>query len=472
MERLSGLDAAFLAFETPSAHMQVMAVAVLDPATVPDPAQREPAAFFERVHTLLESRLHLVPPLRHRLVEVPFGLHVPMWIEDPDFDLSFHLRRAALPRPGGPQELAGFVADVASRPLDRSHPLWESYVVEGLEHGYVAYVAKLHHSLIDGAAGVEILTALFDLAPDAPLESVEPEGEEWTPDRVPSDLEMLGRATAAIGQRPLHFMQAAANLVPGLWRAVRRARADSLDVALPLTAPRLSMNRTISARRVVAFSSVSLAEVKSVRRALGLTVNDVVLAIATGALRTYLERRGELPDKPLIASVPTSVRVENDQGFGNRVSSMFAALPVEITDPVERAKSVARFMSGAKQVHEDVGGSTLHDWAQTAAPIVFSRAMKMYTNLHVGERFRPVINLVISNVPGPPFPLYFAGARLMAIHPLGPIFDDCGLNLTVMSYEDHIDFGFIACRELVRDVGALAAAIPDALTELVKASVG
>jgi len=472
MERLSGLDAAFLALETPAAHMQVLAVAVLDPATVPGPIPCDAATFFERVHTLMESRLHLVPPLRHRLVEVPFGLHAPMWIEDPDFDLTFHLRRAALPRPGGPQELAAFVGDVASRPVDRQHPLWESYVVEGLEHGYVAYVAKLHHSLIDGAAGVEILTALFDVSPDAPLEPAEPEPEEWQPDRVPSDLEMLGRATVAIGQRPVRFMQAASNLLPGLWRAVRRARADALDVALPLTAPRLSMNRSITSRRVVAFSSVSLADVKTVRRALGLTINDVVLTIATGALRTYLERRGELPDKPLIASVPTSVRAGDDKDFGNRVSSMFAALPVELSDPIQRAKAVARFMSGAKQVHEDVGGSTLHDWAQTAAPAVFSRAMKMYTNLHVGERFRPVINLIVSNVPGPSFPLYFAGARLVAIHPLGPIFDDCGLNLTVMSYEDHIDFGFIACRELVRDVNALAAAIPDALTELLKASVG
>ena len=330
----------------------------------------------------------------------------------------------------------------------------------------------MHHSLIDGAAGVEIITALFDTAADAALEPAEPEVEEWQPDRVPGDVEMLGRAAMAIGQRPMNFMRAASNLVPGLWRAIRRTKADSLDVAMPLTAPRLSMNRTITARRVVAFSSVSLSDVKAVKRALGLTVNDVVLAIATGALRTYLERRGELPDKPLVASVPTSVRAEDDREFTNRVSSMFAALPVEIADPIQRVKAVARFMSGAKQVHEDVGGSTLHDWAQTAAPIVFSRAMRFYSRLHVGERLRPVINLIVSNVPGPPFSLYFAGARLVSIHPLGPIFDDCGLNLTVISYEDHIDFGFIGCRELVRDVGALAAAVPDALTELMKASVG
>ncbi len=230
------------------------------------------------------------------------------------------------------------------------------------------------------------------------------------------------------------------------------------------------MNRTITPRRQVAFASVALADVKAVKNALGLTVNDVVLAVTTGALRTYLERREELPERPLVAAIPTSVRTPGDPAFGNKVSSMFAALPVDVVDPIERARAVARSMTGAKEVHAEVGGSTLQDWAEAAAPALFSRGMRFYSRLRIGERVRPVINLVVSNVPGPPFPLYFAGARLVAMHPLGPIFDDCGLNLTVMSYLDHVDFGFIGCRELAPDLDELAANVPDALTELMKAA--
>ena len=463
MQRLTGLDAAFLALETPAAHMHVLGVAIVDPATAPD------GPFHARVRALLEARLSLVQPLRHRLVEVPFGLHIPVWIEDPDFDLDYHLRRAALPAPGGAHELAAFVADVAGRPLDRRHPLWEAYVVEGLERGHQAFITKMHHSLIDGAAGVEMIAALFDLDADAPLAPAQV-ADDWRPERVPGELEMIGRAVLEIAQRPAKMVRAVSNLLPGVVRFARRARNEALEVALPLTAPRLTMNRTISPRRIVAFSSVPLADVKAVKNALGVTVNDVVLGVTTGALRSYLSTRNELPYKPLVASVPTSVRVGDDPRFGNRVSSMFAALPVENDDPVACVRAVARSMTGAKHMHEEIGGSTLEDWAEVAAPALFSRAMRFYTRLRVGERIRPVINLIVSNVPGPPWPLYLAGARLVALHPLGPIFDDCGLNVTVISYLDHVDFGFLASRELVPDVDDLAAAVPQALADLMKAA--
>jgi WS/DGAT/MGAT family acyltransferase len=470
MQHLTGLDAAFLALETPAAHMQVMAIAVLDPSTVPGSAgEEEPGGYYERVRALFEARLHLVPPFRRRVVEVPFGVFVPSWADDPDFDLDYHLRRAALPAPGGPKELAAFAADVASRPLDRSRPLWEAYVVEGLEHGHIAFVCKLHHSMIDGVAGVAILAALFDLEVDAPLEPTAPAGV-WQPARLPGDAEMLGRAVVEMAQRPMKFVRAVTNFVPGLVRAIRRAYDEELDVALPLTSPRLSMNRSITPHRLIALSSLPLADVKAVKNALGVTVNDVVLAVTAGALRNYLAGRDELPDKALVAAIPTSVRAATDEQFGNKVSSMFAGLPVELPDPIDRVHAVARSMSGAKGVHEEVGGSTLQDWAETAAPVLFSRAMRFYTRLRLGERIRPVINVIMSNVPGPPWPLYLAGARMVAIHPMGPIFDDCGLNITVISYLDNVDFGFLACRELVPDIDELAAFIPDALTELKKAA--
>jgi diacylglycerol O-acyltransferase / wax synthase len=441
--------------------MHLLGVAVLDPSTAPERFS------FERARALFEARLHLVPPFRRRAVEVPFGLHNPIWIEDPDFDLDYHLRRAALPAPGGPNELAAFVADVASRQLDRRRPLWEAFIVEGLEHGHYALVAKLHHSIVDGLAGVEVIAALFDLVADAPLEPDEPP-DEWHPDAVPSDVEMLGFAAGAIIKVPRVAVRAIGRFGRGVMRAVRAPR-DNVHVTLPLTAPRLSMNRLITPHRVVAFSSVALDDVKAVKTALGVTVNDVVLAATSGALRAYLQRRGELPDHALVAAIPTSVRSDVER-FGNKLSSMFASLPVELGDPIERVEDVARSMAGAKQIHEYIGGSTLEEMAELAAPALFSRALRIYQRLRVGERLRPIINLIVSNVPGPPFPLYFAGAQLVALHPLGPVFDDCGLNLTVMSYLDHVDFGFLACRELVPDVDELAANVPQALAELVKAA--
>ncbi|HEX5095090.1 MAG TPA: wax ester/triacylglycerol synthase family O-acyltransferase [Acidimicrobiia bacterium] len=463
MQRLTGLDAAFLALETPSAHMHVMGVAIVDPTTAPR------GFSYERVREVMASRLDLVGPLRRRVIEVPLGLHNPVWIEDPDFDLDFHLRRAALPAPGGEAELAAFVADVAGRELTRDRPLWEAWVVEGLEHGYYAFVAKLHHSLIDGASGVEILAALFDMEP-APEPRVADIVEEWHPDHIPSDFELLAYAVLSFAQRPLYFVKAANNLGRGLMSAVQRAREESLDVALPLTAPRLSMNRTITPHRKVAFASVPLADIKAAKNALGVTVNDIVLAIASGALRNYLQQREELPDRSLVAAIPTSIRAEGEREYGNRVSAMFAALPVELDDAIDRVHAVQRSTAGAKGVHEQIGSTTLQEWAEVAAPAVFSRAMRLYTRLRIGERVAPVINAVVSNVPGPPFPLYLAGARLVALHPLGPIFDDCGLNLTVISYLDHVDFGFIACRELIPDLEELAAAVPEALAEIVKAA--
>jgi diacylglycerol O-acyltransferase / wax synthase len=463
MQRLTGLDAAFLSLETPTAHMHVLGVAVVDPTT-------SPRGFsYDTVRELIESRLHLIPPFRRRLVEVPMGLHAPLWIEDPDFDLDYHLRRAALPSPGGEAELGAFVADVAGRPLDRRHPLWEIWIVEGLERGYYAFVAKIHHSLIDGVSGVEILSSLFDLEPE-PAPRVADIAPDWEPEHVPTDIELLSHAALSFAQRPVQFVRAANSLGRSVVRGVQRARERALDVPLPLTAPKLSMNRSITPHRKVAFASVPLVEIKEVKNALGVTVNDVVLAVTTGAMRNYLLHRGELPDRSLVAAVPTNIRAEGERELGNRVSTMFASLPVELEDPLNRIETIERSTAGWKQVHEVVDNATLEDWAGVAAPAVFSRAMRLYGRLRIGERVRPAINMIVSNVPGPSFPLYLAGARLVSLHPLGPILDDCGLNLTVMSYLDHVDFGFIACRELVSDVDELAAAVPDALREIQKAS--
>lgn len=463
MQRLSGLDAAFLAAETPSMHMHVMGIVVVDPSTAPD------GFSFETLRDFLATRLDLIPPFRRRLVPVPFDLDAPVWVEDPDFDIDFHMRRAAVPSPGGARELAEFAADIASRPLDRAKPLWEMHVIEGLEHGYAAVVSKIHHSAIDGMAGVGILGAMFDLDPES--DGVRDYTPEWQPDRIPSDAELIAGIAVSMLRQPVRFVRAISNLANGVTRAVRRIRDESLHVTMPLTAPRLSMNRSITPHRKVAFASVSLDDIKAVKNALDVKVNDVVLAVTAGALRTYLDNRGELPDRPLVATVPTSVRSDdNKDDMGNRVSALFTSLPVEIADPVERVLEVRRSSVSAKHFHEEVGGATLQEWTEIAAPAFFQRAVRLYSNLHLADHHRPIHNLVVSNVPGPPFPLYIAGARLVSIHPMGPVFDGAGLNVTVISYLDHVDFGFLACSELVPDVDDLAAAVPEALAELVKAA--
>jgi WS/DGAT/MGAT family acyltransferase len=463
VQRLSGLDAAFLAIETPSAHMHVMSTAILDPSTAP-------ATFdIDRVRDLLRERMHLLPPFRRRLVTVPFDLHNPLWVEDPNFDIDYHVRRTALPSPGGPRELATLTAEIAGRPLDRSRPLWELWYVEGLEHGRVGIISKVHHSAIDGMSGVELIANLYDFEADpAPRpEVVAP--SDWHPDHVPSDPELIAHAVASLARQPLLMARAMRRLVRSATRLVQRARDETTNLTVPLTAPRLAMNGTITPHRKVAFSSVALSDVKIIKDAFGVKVNDVILAVTAGALRTYLTQRNELPDRPLVATIPTSVRTADQKSeMGNRVSAMFAGLPVEIEDPVERLLSVHRSTVGAKQMHEDIGGNTLQEWADLASPALFSRAMRVYSSLRLADRHRPIHNLVISNVPGPPFPLYFAGARLVAIYPMGPIFDGAALNLTVMSYLDHVDFGFLVCRELVPDVDDLAAAVPDALGDLLK----
>ncbi|MFM8971412.1 MAG: wax ester/triacylglycerol synthase domain-containing protein, partial [Actinomycetota bacterium] len=278
MERLSGLDAAFLALETPADHMHVMAVAVLDPRTSPGGFT---AATVKR---LVEERLPNIPAFRRRIVEVPFNLHHPLWVEDPDFDLDYHVRQMAVIAPGGTRELAALVGDIASWPLDRTRPLWQLWVVEGLDDGNVGLIAKVHHSAIDGAAGVDVLAQLVDLEPVQPAVDRD-DLEPWRPDRVPSDIEMIVGSMVSIAKRPVQMARAGLHLTRGLVRLGQRAREGSMSGgAAPFTAPRLTWNGSITPHRKVAFATISLADVKEVKAAFGVIVNDVVLAMVAGAL--------------------------------------------------------------------------------------------------------------------------------------------------------------------------------------------
>jgi len=461
MERLTGLDAAFLALETPSAHMHVMATMVLDPSDV------QGGFGADTVKRLIAQRLPLLPPFRRRLVPVPFGLHNPLWVEDPGFDVDYHVRRAALPAPGGPHELAALTAEIAGRPLDRSRPLWEMSVVEGLEHGHVALIAKLHHAAIDGALGVELMAHLFDLD-SIPVSDEDPPEREH--ERVPSDVEMVLGAASSFVRRPILFARAARNAIRSGVRVVQRLRAEPVQAGVPLTAPKTRLNGATTPHRRVAFASVPLADVKTVKNAFGATFNDVVVAATSGALRTYLASRGGVPSRPLVAAIPASVRTEDERGaMGNRVVDLDGERGEHGRDPVERLRRAHEVMRGAKAVHEDIGGQTLSDWAAVAAPAIFTRGMRVYERLLQG-RHPPIMNVVLSNVPGPTFPLYCAGARLVGMFPMGPVMSGTGLNITVISYLDTVEVGIMACREIVPDVWAIADGFSQALGELVKAA--
>ncbi len=460
MERLSGLDATFLYMETPSLHMHVSMAAVFDPATVVG------GYSFEKVRALVDERLRAVPIFRRRLSEVPFRLGHPYWVDDPHFDLDYHLRRAAVPAPGGLKELSTFVGDVCGRPLDRSRPLWEMYLVEGLEGGRIALVTKIHHATIDGVSGAELLAELFDLEPSPPPRELPPPARADT--HIPSDTQLLAQALAARLTRPLDVTRLA-------WRTgravldVRRIRQSGGTgrAALPMTAPRTSMNGAITPHRLVAFSSISLDDIKRLKNATSTTVNDVVLAVCTGALRRYLWERKELPDSPLVAAVPVSVTPPPGAPAGsNRVSAMFVALPTQLADPLDQLEAIREGTRGAKEEFHALGADVLMNWAEHATPNVFSAAARAYSRLKLADRLRPIHNLVISNVPGPDFPLYFGGAELVAGFPLGPITDGAGLNITVMSYRGVMNWGFIACTETVPGVWDIARYVPEALGHL------
>jgi WS/DGAT/MGAT family acyltransferase len=419
---------------------------------------------------MIESRLHLVPPFRRRLATVPFGIHHPVWVEDPHFDLDYHVRRIGCPAPGGEEQLAEIAGDIAGRQLDRTKPLWELWVVEGLENGHVATVAKMHHCTIDGVSGANMIGHLLDLEASPPPRPA-PE-EEWKPDRIPSDVELAGNAILSRALRPLQYARVAFKTAQSVANfALTRFRREGPGMAAPLTAPRTSINTTVTSHRKVAFARIPLEEVKAIKRATGTKVNDVVLAVCAGALRHYLEQGGEVPDKSLIACVPVSVRTgDGEDGAGsNKVSALFATLATDVDDPLERLHAIAEVNKGAKEEHNAIGADMLQQWTDLAAPNTFSLAARLYSNLKLSERHPVIHNLVISNVPGPQIPLYFAGGKLVELFPLGPVFDGAALNVTVLSYLDTLHWGFLAGREAMPDLWRLANAVPDALAELSKA---
>ncbi len=480
MQQLTGLDTSFLNLETGTTYGHVSGLAIFDPSTASVPAT------LDDVKELIRERIHMLPPYRRRLVEVPFGLDHPYWIEDPDFDLDFHVRHIGLPPPGDDRQLAEQVARIVARPLDRRRPLWELYLIEGLKGGLVAQLTKIHHCAIDGVSGAEILATLLDLTPEP--RKVDPPRRPWRPEPQPTELEMWLRGVWAVAGTPrkgVRLVRESVRHLPALSRSlglgalpgealldrvVGRRPAPMLSEA-PTPAPRTPFNGEITPHRRFAFGSLSLDEVKDIKKQRGVTVNDVVLALCAGALRRYLEERRELPADPLVAMVPVSVRTEEQKGsFGNQVSSMTTSLHTHVKDPLTRLERIHESMRVAKEQHEALPATLLQDFAQFAPPAVAARAARVVARAAATNWVDVPFNVVISNVPGPQFPLYGVGSKLVAAYPVSAIADGVGLNITLQSYNGSLDFGLVACRELVPDLWDLMDYLRAALDELKEAT--
>lgn len=482
MKQLSGLDAAFLYMETPTTYGHVTGLMIFErPDDDFDP--------FRAVYDKYASLIGQLEPLRRRIVEVPFGLDHPYWVNDPRFDLDFHVRELNLARPGRPEQLADQVARIIGRPMDRSRPLWEVYVIDGLDDGRWALLTKYHHATIDGASGQLMLQIMTDTDPDAAGPGESP---PWEPEPIPSDRELLSMAIANLARNPAKAVRTQARLVrtfadaAGLASLSGAARQTATLVkrvaqpggdgrpklSLPLTpAPPTPWNKSISPHRRFAMRTASLDDIKRVKDATGSTVNDVVMAVCAGAIREYLLGHDALPDRPLRSMVPVSIRTGNEEDpWTNRVSSIFAELPTDADDPLERLQRCHEAMLLAKQQFELVPADALIDLTRFSPPVLATAAMRLVTQQRLADRFQLPFNLVISNVPGPRQPVYFAGAKMCDQFPISIVTDGQGLNITVQSYLDRIGFGFIVDRELVPDVWDLADLHLAQIDRLVEAS--
>jgi diacylglycerol O-acyltransferase len=473
MQQLTGLDASFLALETATTTGHVGGLSLLDPVGAPRPLN------LARLTEVLAERVSLVPVLRRRLLNVPLGLDQPYWVDDPDFDIEYHVREIALPRPGSDAQLTEQVSRLHARPLDRSRPLWEVYLITGLAKKRAAVYTKIHHAAIDGASGAELLTVLLDLTPSG---RELPAAVPFQPESPPPLPELAARAVARLAWRPVQTVRLTNELVrllPTLAPAVSTLvggmlglnRGDGAVIAgAPGRPPATPFNKPITPHRRIAFRSVDLDAVKAVKNAFGVSVNDVVMAMCAGALRRWLTAHDALPAQPLVAMIPVSVRDPASRGaLGNKVSAMLATLPTNVTDPALRLQIVHAATQVAKASQAAIPQGLVDQISDFAPPALTARAARVVFATGLLHRLPP-FNITISNVPGPNVPVYLGGARLIAHYPVSVVTDGQGLNITLVGYLGQLHFGLVACRELVPDIDVLAGYLPEELALLVEAA--
>ncbi len=475
MKQLSGLDTSFLNLETATSFGHVSSLSIYGR---PDDPDFDPYQVFRNQ---IESKLSILEPFRRRLVEVPFGLDRPYWINDPDFDLDFHLRHIAVPGQGTEQQVGELVGRLVGRPMDRSRPLWEVYVIEGLESGDFGVLTKVHHATVDGAAGAEMLVMILE-------DGEAPKADPWRPESEPGPGRLMARTAIEVARTPAKALRLQIKTLQSLGEVTKTRGfgdvANALRKGLPGPAgviarrilgseisgeddrpplipafggPRTPFNASITAHRRFAYRSARLDDIKAIRKATGATINDVVMTVCAGALRRYLLDHDALPDENLIAMVPVSIRTGNETDkWSNRVSAIFSEIPTATAAPGERLSEMHEAMVVGKGQFDLMPADMLLEMSELAPPALAVRAARIAARTRIADRTNPPANLVISNVPGPRQPLFLTeDAPLKHYYPVSTIVDGQGLNVTVQSYVDKLDFGLVACRELVPDLWTL-----------------
>lgn len=461
MKRLSGTDSLFLSMETPSWHQHVGGLTVLEPGPR--------GLTYADILASVQERIGYAPKFTWKLASTPLGLDRPAWVDDPDFDARQHVHRIGVPSPGGAKEVGEVCGMLLSSQLDRTRPLWEIWVLEGLAGGRTGILMKYHHCLLDGLAGAGLATALLDLEPDAdgPLVPF-PSAEESTAGDV-DPLDLLGGIASRWVTAPLSYGRYGVGLAAkGATMLARMVRDDSTRTVL--RGPRTPLNEAVGHRRQLAFASVAMADVRRLKDAHGVKVNDVVLALCGTALRGYLAERGELPAAPLTSGVPLSTRAEGDDTLDNQLSTMFVSLATDLDDPLERLRAIHASSLGAKDLAQATGARHIESLGKVAAPLLVSSAIRALYATSLMSRGPFCVNTLVSNVPGPPVDLYMCGAKVTGIYPSSVILEGMGTNFTVLSNMDRLDFGLHVDPDLVPDAWAIADAIPRALAELFGAS--
>jgi diacylglycerol O-acyltransferase / wax synthase len=450
VEQLSGMDAAFLSFETASMPQHVLGVMVLDAAGT--------TFTNEGFRKVLEERLHLLPAFTRTLVQVPLHLDHPYWVRDHHVVIDEHLFFDTCPAPGDLVALGELVGKIGSTLLDRSRPLWEIHVVDGLQDGRVTLVAKLHHATLYGAAGADMMANLLDLEPvPGPVEPA----PEQPVEAHPSTVSLLARAGLHTLRRPAVAVQSAVGGV----RKIGALGSFAVRAVTGLTPPRSLLNGQLTPARQAAFTTLDLAQLKAVKTAHGVKVNDVVLAAVAEAVRAYLLARGDLPTKPLVATVPMNIGVGQAAGT-NKIANLYVPLPVLTADPVERLHQIAAASRDQKDLTEALGPEALSEIAELVPPLLVKGGASAFDRLRLQKLLPPLLSMVVSNMQGPPIPLYCNGARVDAVYPMGPLIPSSGLNITVLSNMGSMDVGVLCCPDLVPDVWELVRAMPKAVQTL------
>jgi diacylglycerol O-acyltransferase / wax synthase len=470
MEQLSGQDASFVYLDTPNTPMHIGSVGIYDPSTAPGGFLR-----FKDILAHIESRLDKARSFRQKLVRVPFDLDHPYWIDDPDFDLEYHVRHIALPKPGDWRQLCIQVSRLHARGMDLSKPLWEFNIVEGLDNipglppGCFALVAKVHHAAIDGMSGVELSAAVHDIEPKPVERGVK---SSWKGESEPAVTEMLMRTWMNSITQPVRFAKTLAQTVPGAARLIREVAGGDVSLKGAKMAPQTVLNGKVGPHRVWDGAVFQLADIRAIKdRIEGATVNDVILTIIGGGLRKYLLGRKNLPKDSLTAMAPISVRAEGEKdALGNLVSAMLVQLGTDINDPMERLAFVRDTTVNSKAMTNAVGARTLTDYSQFLPSALAGLAARLYTRLGAANIHSPVFNVVATNVPGPRVPLYFAGAKMVRMMGTGPIFDGMGMINAIYSYGPEIAIAFTSDRDMVPDPANYAQALRDSFDELLNAT--